>query len=778
MAQTEERQTIKEFVDNLLDDLAAGRITPEAAIVAAGQYEGLRKALAQNIEGLTASISPDGGLAVGDVSRALREASTSIEAAPPQFQAEKPDSPLLPKEVLERAGALRSSEKIVAGVVAQQQKNVTLLRKTFIERLVANWIARSQSEIEAVALDESAIIHKLESLSDEQLVGPNAMRAIETVFAGVPAATAANERVIRDAVNAAANEKRELARGTRALSAVGEIPKALYPRAGSPNLERFAAIATSIITSSDLPPGAAINRADALSRVAEAVVDPGAGRGDDGIIPVKFFTAIAQGPAQKLIAGVADVLFARLSPLARQDVIRATFSRALEQALAKTDGLTTRLGKDFVDSELFQLIMDGTKKEFARAPSGRSGAGRARGALDDIFSAILVGPITTPLLTTPRETILAYFELLALNARLPKNTPSLLPGRLEAAALLLLATASTGGVAPAGGAATSVLTARATSLTKQLPSWERFYLMMLSFVSPATAVGGRASSGINLPAFGSPAGGGLGGAIAGALSWVGLGLVGGAMRTGGGLIGLLFGGAMPSLFGRRTEKTSFWDDTPLMIAVFVGAAIVLLFIFPTFLNFLQTKKTAENAALLVASAQISAGGPYDETFPEYGGPFPDGPTSITSCAVNYKHLTQTPFDAGGIKTHLNTCAYDFDAPQHNSVRAVHSGYIAAVRFDIPDNKKIRGSYGNYVLVAGKTAGGQVFYSRYAHLAQNNPGSLVVGRPIGANDLVGEIDNTGNTTGPHLHLEFLNENQGYVTESQCSSVFLLPAGCTQ
>lgn len=777
MAQSDEKQTIKEFVNNLLDDLAAGRITPEAAIVAAGQYEGLRKTLAQNAEVLAASVDANGGPSVETVSRALDEASASIEASPPQFQVEKPDAPLLPKDVLARAAALRSSEKIVTGAISRQQKNVALLRKTFIERLVDNWIARSRSEIEAGAIDESAIIQKLEILTDEELSGPNAARTIEAAFTGVPAAKITTEHAVRDAISESGNTKSELARQVRVLSGVRGVLKALYPRAGSPGLERFAAIATSIVASSGLPADAAIDRADTLSRVAEAIVDPRGRREDGEVIPAKFFTVITQGPAQKLIAGAADALFSQLSPLTRQDVIRATFSRALEQTLAKTDDLTTGLGKDFVESELFRLVIDGTKKEFARAPSSGSGAKQARGALDDILSAVLLGPVTAPLLTNPKEAILAYFELLSINARLPKGTPAILPGKLEAAALLLAA-AGTGGAAPAGGAVASVLTAGASSLAKQLPSWERFYLMMLSLVSPGMTSAQPPSLGTGLPSFGAPTGSGLGGAIGGALSWAGLGLAGGVVKAGGGLIGLLFGGALPSPFGRRTEKTSFWDDTPLMIAIFVGASIVLLFIFPTFFNFLQTKKTAENAALLVASAQISAGGPYDETFPEYGGPFPDGPTSITSCAVDYKHLTQTPFDPGGIKTHVNTCAYDFDAPQHSSVRAVHSGYVAAVRFDIPDNKKIRGSYGNYVLIAGKTTGGQVFYSRYAHLAQNSPGSLVVGRPIGANDIIGEIDNTGNTTGPHLHLEFLNENQGYVTESQCSSVFLLPPGCTQ
>ena len=633
--QTDEKQTIKEFIDNLLDDLGAGRITPEAAVVAAGQYEGLRRVLSQNVESLALSSGRDGQLSVGSVTQALRAASAGIDAAPPQFKAEKPDASLSPKEVLERAGALRSSEKIVAGAITRQQKNVAGLRKTFIERLVANWTLRSRLEMDGGTVDKNTIAKRLEGLSDEDLSGPDAARAIEAALAVAPAAP----RAVRDAVNAADDVKQDLVREVRALSGTHEIPKALYPRAGAPGLERFATIVTSIIASSDLPAGTAIDRADALSRVAEASMDPRGDRDSDGTTPTKFFTTMAGGPAQKFIAGAADALFSQLSPLARQDVIRTTFSRALEQALAKTDNLTTKLGKDFVESELFRLVMDGTKKEFARAPSGRTGPGQAKGALDDIFSAILVGPATAPLLGSPREAIAAYFELLAINARLPKGAPAVLPGKVEAAALLLAA-ASTGGAAPAGGAVASVLTAGAASFAKQLPSWERFYLMMVALVSPETALGQTSSSGISLPAFGSPSGGGLGGAIGGALSWAGLGLAGVAGRAGGGL--LVFCLAVPSLLLLGARKKQALGRHALMIAVFIGAAITLLFILPTFLNSGFIDNTKKWSALIGCWTNLSGRGIGNEGRDEitYNGPQPQPASAVTGVRLDKRCLLQ------------------------------------------------------------------------------------------------------------------------------------------
>ena len=53
----------------------------------------------------------------------------------------------------------------------------------------------------------------------------------------------------------------------------------------------------------------------------------------------------------------------------------------------------------------------------------------------------------------------------------------------------------------------------------------------------------------------------------------------------------------------RVKKTSFWDDTPLMISVFVGAAIILLFILPTFFNFMNTSRWAKEAALLFSATE-------------------------------------------------------------------------------------------------------------------------------------------------------------------------------
>lgn len=228
-----------------------------------------------------------------------------------------------------------------------------------------------------------------------------------------------------------------------------------------------------------------------------------------------------------------------------------------------------------------------------------------------------------------------------------------------------------------------------------------------------------------------------------------------------------FGGGAGGGSAHKEQK-----KTDLIIALVIGVSMIFLVVS------LMLQTATQGSALFIASA-LPAGGPYDETFSEYGGPFLGGPTAITSCSVDYKHLTQTPYDPGGIGTHIKTCAYDFDAPSLTTpVKATHAGCVASVRTDMENNKRIRGSYGNYVLLAGTGLDGKPFYSLYAHLAQNTSSHLSVGGCVDAGGTLGSVDSSGNSTGPHLHLEFLNENQGKITRDQCYSTFALPAGCTQ
>lgn len=81
---------------------------------------------------------------------------------------------------------------------------------------------------------------------------------------------------------------------------------------------------------------------------------------------------------------------------------------------------------------------------------------------------------------------------------------------------------------------------------------------------------------------------------------------------------------------------------------------------------------------------------------------------------------------------------DIGAPQGTSIRAVAEGEVVWVDTD-PD-------YGNYVRVYHQALG---FHSFYAHLSS---AGCTVGQHVKRGQEIGKMGSTGNSTGPHLHLE--------------------------
>ena len=79
---------------------------------------------------------------------------------------------------------------------------------------------------------------------------------------------------------------------------------------------------------------------------------------------------------------------------------------------------------------------------------------------------------------------------------------------------------------------------------------------------------------------------------------------------------------------------------------------------------------------------------------------------------------------------------DFAAPEGTPVRTIGDGVIESTGYD--------GAYGNKIVV--QHPDGTVTW--YCHLSS----FLRTSGPVKAGDVIGRIGSTGNTTGPHLHLE--------------------------
>ena len=94
---------------------------------------------------------------------------------------------------------------------------------------------------------------------------------------------------------------------------------------------------------------------------------------------------------------------------------------------------------------------------------------------------------------------------------------------------------------------------------------------------------------------------------------------------------------------------------------------------------------------------------------------------------------------------------DYSVPNGTPVGAAVAGTVAAVAFE-------NGGYGNYVKLS-HVDGSKPYFTYYAHLAN---AAVSPGQKVKAGTIVGFSNNTGASTGPHLHLgvKIEGQNQAY------------------
>ncbi len=90
---------------------------------------------------------------------------------------------------------------------------------------------------------------------------------------------------------------------------------------------------------------------------------------------------------------------------------------------------------------------------------------------------------------------------------------------------------------------------------------------------------------------------------------------------------------------------------------------------------------------------------------------------------------------------------DFAVPNGTPVVAAADGTVDKIAFE-------NGGYGNYVRLK-HLAGTSVFYTYYAHLMHT---VVAVGQSVKAGTVIAYSDDTGASTGPHLHFGLRSSNQ--------------------
>lgn len=86
---------------------------------------------------------------------------------------------------------------------------------------------------------------------------------------------------------------------------------------------------------------------------------------------------------------------------------------------------------------------------------------------------------------------------------------------------------------------------------------------------------------------------------------------------------------------------------------------------------------------------------------------------------------------------------DIAAPQGTEILAVHDGTVTTAAFD--------SSYGNYIVLENDDA----YKTKYAHCSSLN---VSQGQEVKKGDVIALVGSTGNSTGPHLHIEFLYQDE--------------------
>ena len=122
-------------------------------------------------------------------------------------------------------------------------------------------------------------------------------------------------------------------------------------------------------------------------------------------------------------------------------------------------------------------------------------------------------------------------------------------------------------------------------------------------------------------------------------------------------------------------------------------------------------------------------------------------------------VRMTPVEGGTVSTHYGASGsvwstghhtgVDYAAPEGTEVLAAASGTVVEVSYDE--------AYGNRIVIEHEDG----YYTTYNHLSDTD---VEVGQEVTAGDHIGEVGNTGNSFGSHLHFEVTTGGDGWSSGS--------------
>jgi hypothetical protein len=186
------------------------------------------------------------------------------------------------------------------------------------------------------------------------------------------------------------------------------------------------------------------------------------------------------------------------------------------------------------------------------------------------------------------------------------------------------------------------------------------------------------------------------------------------------------------------DAGTFLVGIPALIATMAIGAIVTPVVIFFFLGaFVYTMFQHNLVSSIVPPRDTGGGGAEITPLPwPSGAPVPEGcPNRMPSAG----YFTQGPFAQGCSHQNMSVPAVDIGAGNGTPIVATHPG-IAVQGYD--------NIYGYYIDVHGSCEG-RPFYTKYAHMPAGGY-KVANNATVAAGQQIGVIDDTGSSTGPHLH----------------------------
>ena len=242
-------------------------------------------------------------------------------------------------------------------------------------------------------------------------------------------------------------------------------------------------------------------------------------------------------------------------------------------------------------------------------------------------------------------------------------------------------------------------------------------------------------------------------------------VLGGLWKGAKKVFGFLTLDWLGKLMSGQYESGSVLKDPTFIIAAVLVGAVTLLFILP-FLLPLSLGSSAVYQKTFQNSAYIQGLGTGGETGPAIDcAATPNNPLcSMKSCDKSKQDcrwpasgtITQGPYTACG-GTHRKANAIDIGGASGTDIYATINGTVTKVFTGCADDKGFLGNpcgnyFGNYVVITGTCGAAGSFFPctlTFGHL-KGSKMKFSTNQTVTATDVIGEMDHSGSSSGPHLH----------------------------